>query len=77
MSEATKALGIVIGNLRRKKGLSQEAFADLAGLHRTYISQLERGLKSPTIDVLMKVAGALNLKPSNLLILQETEHDTI
>ena len=46
---------------RRDKGLSQEAFADLAGLHRTYISALERGKRSIAIDNIEKIAHALDI----------------
>lgn len=49
---------------RQAAGLSQEELAEKAGLHRTYVSQLERGLKSPTLDVLADLAAAfeMNLK---------------
>lgn len=67
-------LGSVLCRLRREKGLSQEAFADLAGVHRTYISQLERNLKSPTIEVLTKIASALGTRSSVILELQEKNH---
>ncbi len=64
--------GKVIGDLRRNMGLSQEALAEKAGVHRTYVSQIERGLKSPTLAVLMKLAAALQVKPSK--ILESLEH---
>jgi transcriptional regulator with XRE-family HTH domain len=53
--------------LRQKKGWSQEAFAFEAGLHRTYISDLERGARNPTITVVEKLAKALGVKPGALL----------
>jgi transcriptional regulator with XRE-family HTH domain len=46
---------------RQAAGLSQEQLAAKAGLHRTYISQLERGIKSPTLDVLAALAVALDM----------------
>lgn len=67
-------LGAVLCRLRKEKGLSQEKFADLAGVHRTYISQLERDLKSPTIEVLSKIASALGTRSSIILELQEKNH---
>jgi transcriptional regulator with XRE-family HTH domain len=71
MNVAGNTLGTVLCNLRQERRLSQEAFADLAGVHRTYISQLERGLKSPTIDVLYKLAAALDMRASDILARQE------
>ena len=62
-----KHLGSVISERRRSLGLSQEGLADLCGLHRTYISQVERGLKSPTLRVLSTLAENLNARPSELL----------
>ena len=53
--------------LRQGKGWSQEAFADEAGLHRTYISDLERGARNPTITVVEKLALALGVEPGRLL----------
>jgi DNA-binding XRE family transcriptional regulator len=53
--------------LRQEKGWSQEAFADEAGLHRTYISDLERGARNPTITVVDKLATALDVTPGRLL----------
>jgi transcriptional regulator with XRE-family HTH domain len=53
--------------LRQDKGLSQEAFAHEAGIHRTYISDLERGSRNPTITVVDKIATYLNVKPGQLL----------
>ncbi|NIJ35990.1 transcriptional regulator with XRE-family HTH domain [Sphingopyxis panaciterrae] len=53
--------------LRQEKGWSQEAFADEAGLHRTYISDLERGARNPTITVVDKLAAALGVTPGRLL----------
>lgn len=53
--------------LRQEKGWSQEAFADEAGLHRTYISDLERGARNPTITVVDKLATALSVTPGRLL----------
>ncbi len=48
-------------------GLSQEELGFRAEVHRTYISQLERGLKSPTLSVMLKLAHALRTKAGRLL----------
>ena len=72
MNQENVRLGRVIRTLRQERGLSQELFADIAGVHRTYVSQLERGIKSPTMAVFNKIAGALGIQPSDLLRLVET-----
>lgn len=57
-------------NLRRARealGISQEDLADRAGLHRTYVSGVERGVRNPTVTVLEKLAKALKVKSSSLL----------
>ena len=54
-----KRFGRVIRKRREATGVSQEALADRAGLHRTYISLLERGLRNPSLTVIAKLAKAL------------------
>jgi transcriptional regulator with XRE-family HTH domain len=54
-------------SLRSGLGLSQEAFAFEVGLHRTYISDLERGARNPTIMVVDRLAAALGVTPGRLL----------
>jgi len=63
----------VLRKLRLEKGLSQEAFAFEAGIHRTYVSQLERGLKSPSLKTIQKIATVLNITLSELMALVENE----
>ena len=58
--------------LRQAEGLSQEAFADDAGLHRTYISDLERGARNPSITIVDKIARALGVPLSALLVFAGT-----
>lgn len=53
--------------LRHSKGWSQEEFAHQAGLHRTYVSDLERGARNPTITVIDKLAVALGVSVGALL----------
>ena len=58
-----KAQALVAWNLRRLRvaqGISQENVAVVAGIDRTYVSRLERGLESPTVAVLDQLAEALN-----------------
>lgn len=60
-------LGRNLRRLRQDKGWSQEAFAFEADLHRTYISDLERGARNPTITVVEKLATALGVTAGDLL----------
>ncbi len=53
--------------LREAYGWSQEALADAAGLHRTYVSGLEREVRNPTLQILDKLAKALGVKASVLI----------
>ncbi len=60
-----KAGALVARNLRRlrvRRGLSQENLAVDAGIDRTYVSRLERGLENPTVNVLEQLAEALDTK---------------
>jgi len=66
--EALKALGEAIRARRGEiSGLSQEGLADLAGMHRTYVSEIERGLRNPSYRNLFKLAAALELPLSELI----------
>jgi transcriptional regulator with XRE-family HTH domain len=52
---------------RRGAGLSQEQLAERAGIHRTEASQLERALRLPRLDTIVKLSGALSVDPTVLL----------
>ena len=56
-----------VKRLRLSAGLSQEALADRAGLHRTYISSVERGLRNVTLQSIFVLADALGVDPRDLL----------
>jgi len=71
-----KKFGTVIANLRKSKGLSQEDLAFELNLHRTYISQIERGIKSPSLRVIEKVSIFFEIKLSDLFRLVENEVST-
>ena len=62
---------ILVGiNLRRYRNIaqiSQEDLADLAGIDRTYVSGVERGIRNPTVTVLQSLADALKIEPAALL----------
>ncbi len=53
-----------VRQLRKAKGLSQEALALVAGVDRTYVSQLERCVANPSIVILQRVAQALEVSLS-------------
>ena len=54
-------VGRALRRHRLAKGLSQEEFADLCGLDRTYVSGIERGLRNPTVVVLERMAAVLGI----------------
>ncbi|WP_126456846.1 helix-turn-helix domain-containing protein [Sulfuriflexus mobilis] len=66
-TDLTERFPAVLKELRLQKGISQEELADRASLHRTYISQIERGLKSPSLRSLGQIADALEVTLSNLI----------
>lgn len=55
-------------NVRQERGVSQEALADAAGIDRTYVSALERCRYAATVDVIERVARALDVDPHVLLV---------
>ena len=60
-------LGKRIKEIRIKGGYSQEELASLAKLHRTYISDIERGGRNVSVENIEKIAMALKIDPSELL----------
>ncbi len=60
-------VGQVIQSYRLRKGMSQAVLSGLAGLDRTHYSKIERGLRSPTLDTLFKIAQALDIPPSDIV----------
>ena len=75
MTDINKALGKVLVKYRTIEKISQEELADRAGIHRTYVSQIERGLKSPTLAVLFHISKSLNTTASNLISEVEQNHN--
>lgn len=60
-------LGANVRHYRKLKGLSQERLALDAGMERSYVSDLERGTRNPSVRALGRLAEALQIQPSQLL----------
>jgi transcriptional regulator with XRE-family HTH domain len=60
-------LGQRVRKYREQKGWSQEDMAEYSGLHRTYISGIERGTRNPTVTIVAQLANALNVTLGDLL----------
>lgn len=67
MTDIKKQLGQKIKDLRLRAGYSQEELAGKAGLHRTYMSDIERGERNVSVENIEKIAKALGVKSSDLL----------
>jgi transcriptional regulator with XRE-family HTH domain len=61
------AFGGVLRDYRQKAGISQEELAARAGVDRTYVSLLERGLRQPTLDSLFRLAKSLDVAAATLV----------
>jgi len=62
-----RAFGDALRQFRQAQGLSQEALGFKSGYHRTYISLLERGQKSPSLQAIFRLAKALEIEPSGMV----------
>ena len=60
-------LGHNVRRLREEQGWSQEDYADRAGIHRTYVSDIERGKRNPTITVVEKLAAPFSISSGSLI----------
>ena len=65
--DVVSQLGRNVRTIRLGAGLSQEELAVRAGLKRSYLSDLERGTRNPTVRALGRIADALGVTPSGLL----------
>ena len=61
MKSLTIRFGERLRELRKERELSQEAFADICGFDRTYISGMERGVRNPSLTAIETLAKALNV----------------
>lgn len=69
-----KMTGQVIGRIRTQREVSQEAFSGLSGAARSHLAMIETGSKNANVDTLWRIAAALDMKLSELIILVENEH---
>lgn len=65
--ELVRRFGRNVQRLRKEAGISQEDFAHAAGVARSYMSDVERGARNPTLNVVERIAKALGVSPSALL----------
>ncbi len=66
MNSTLEKFGARIRELRKDAGLSQEKLAELAELHRTYISGVERGERNASLTSIVRIANALDISLSEL-----------
>jgi len=71
--EPCAAFGKAVRKLRREKGVSQEALADLAGIHRTYIGDVESGVRNLSLLNIVRIANALEIPVSKLVLEMERQ----
>jgi len=67
MEDIRAKFGKHLRRIRESKGLTQEGLADLAGMHFTYIGQIERGKRNPSLINLERLAKALKIDAGKLL----------
>lgn len=70
-----RIFGTNLRKYRNELGVSQEKFAEMCGLHRTYISDIERFQRSIALDNVQKIADALGIAPYKLFIESENISD--
>ena len=62
-----RAFGTALRAERERQGLSQEGFGFEAELDRTYVSGVERGVRNPTLRIIVKLCRALGVRPSTVM----------
>jgi transcriptional regulator with XRE-family HTH domain len=76
MTDLPSRLGRAIKQLRRDRRITQQALAKKTGLHRTYLSDMERGVRNPSLISVGRVAAALDIPLSELFKLAEADRPT-
>jgi transcriptional regulator with XRE-family HTH domain len=67
MSTVVIRIGKSIREARKRRRLSQEALAELAGINRSFLGEIERGEATPSIQTLQKLANGMDVKLSELI----------
>lgn len=67
--------GLVIGQLRVQRGITQEVLSGLAGIARSHLAMIEGGAKNAAVGTLWRIAAALDMPLSELLRRVEAEHE--
>ena len=73
MEIRAEAMAIVIRRLRKKRKLSQEVLSGLAGMERSHLGMVETGGRIPNMYTIWRIADALDMRPSELVVLIEEE----
>ncbi|NBJ88672.1 helix-turn-helix domain-containing protein [Acutalibacter sp. 1XD8-36] len=73
MEFRAEAMAIVIRRLRKKRKLSQEVLSGLAGMERSHLGMVETGGRIPNMYTIWRIADALDMRPSELVVLIEEE----
>ncbi|GMQ85194.1 MAG: helix-turn-helix transcriptional regulator [Acidimicrobiia bacterium] len=80
-NRGVREVGGFIREQRERSAMSLRKLADKAGISNPYLSQIERGLRRPSADILVSIAGALGLRAEHLFeragLLDHTEHPDI
>ena len=69
----SRLAGQIIGRLRTEHGLTQEALSGLAGIARSHLTMIENGSKSANVETLWKIASALDMRLSDLIVMIEEQ----
>lgn len=69
----SRLAGQIIGRLRTERGLTQEALSGLAVIARSHLTMIENGSKSANVETLWKIASALDMRLSDLIVMIEEQ----
>lgn len=68
-----KVTGRIIGRIRVQREMSQEVLSGLAGIARSHLAMIENGSKNANVETLWRIAAALDMRMSELMLLVEDE----